>query len=139
MKRPTIADLKHKMFVCSAKDIVLDGETIVLERSAVYSGWAAVESKRASTFVPQGVSVSEPRETTTHVIAMRYRSDIQVSSSAWLYEERRKSAPRLFKITRVVEDCDFFYFHCRLTERGDLITPVAGIERENAGIADAGI
>lgn len=138
MKRISIAELKHKVLVCSAADVVIADGEIVIERKAVYSAWAKIEAKAPSTYVPQGVTVAEPREKTTHVISIRYRSDIQISSSAWLYEERLKSAPRLFKITRLIEDCDFFTFYCRLTERGDLITPIVGAAQMGI-VTDAGI
>lgn len=118
-----IADRKHKLLVCRADDVVIDGAEIRLEKSGIYAGWAAIKAKKPSTYVPQGVTVGEPVDKPTHVITMNFRSDVEITSAAWLYEARLKSPPRWFKILSLVEGCDYFEFHCRLTERSD-IAPV---------------
>lgn len=122
----TIAERKHRLTIFRADDVVINGASIVLKKEAIYKGWGKIEAKAPSTFAPQGVSVEENVAKHNHIISMNYRSDILISSAAWIYEERLKSAPRLFKILSVTETCELFKFYCRLTERGDnAILPVA--------------
>lgn len=122
----TIAERKHRLTLFTANDIVLNGAEIILSKKSIYTGWGKIEAKSPSTYAPQGVTVEESREKPNHVISMNYRSDILISSAAWIYETRLKSAPRLFKILSVIETCDLFKFYCRVTERGDnVIAPVA--------------
>lgn len=117
-----IAKLRHRLVLCSQKDVVDDG-TLHLKRAGVMSMWAAIEPKKASTFTPQGAASQENRSTRTHCITTRYHRDIDISNLAWLYEERRKSAPRWFKILSVVQTekagSEYFMFDCRLVERSD--------------------
>lgn len=122
----TIAQRKHRLTLFRADDIVINGASIVLKKEAIYKGWGMIEAKAPSTFAPQGVTVEENVAKHNHIISMNYRPDILISSAAWIYEERLKSAPRLFKILSVIETCDLFKFYCRITERGDnAILPVA--------------
>ena len=119
-KKLQISDFKHRMVVCSMDDRI-DGEAneYRLTRKGIYSGWAYLEAKKASTFAREGVTIGESLDVPTHTIYMNYRTDIEISSAAWLYEERRKSAPRWFKITQVIEGDCYFEFRCRLVERSD--------------------
>lgn len=137
--RIDIADLKHRCIICSLKDIVVNGAEILLARKEAYEGWAKIEAKAPSTYAPQGVTVGESRDRYNHIIYMRYRYDVEISSAAWLYEKRLKSAPRLFKIISVIEDGEWFKFYCRLTERGDNITPPVADEPEKPGIVHVDI
>lgn len=114
-----IAERTHKLLVCSAADVVVTSDTIVLEKKGIYSGWAKVVPKKPSTYAPQGMTVEEPTDKPTHEITMNYRPDVEITSAAWLYEARLKSPPRWFKILSVMEKGDMFVFSCRLTERGD--------------------
>jgi hypothetical protein len=127
----TIAERKHRLTLFRAEDIVINGSSIVLKKEAIYKGWGKIEAKTPSTFAPQGVSVEENVAKHNHIISMNFRPDILVATAAWVYEERLKSPPRLFKILSVIETCDLFKFYCRLTERGDnAILPVAPEERK---------
>lgn len=119
-KRPSIADLKHRFTVCSQSDVVLIGGDLSLSRTGLYEGWGSLEFSRGSFFAKNGAAVEESRNSPNATIRMRYRTDILISSGAWIYEARLKSAPRWFKILSVVEDdCNFFVFKVRLVERGD--------------------
>ena len=127
----TIAERKHRLTLFRADDLVISGASIVLKKEAIYKGWGKIEAKSPSTFSPQGPTVEERVDRHNHIISMNYRPDILVSSAAWIYEERLKSAPRLFKILSVIETRDLFKFYCRITERGDnVISPVAPEERK---------
>lgn len=124
-----IAKLRHRVHLCSQKDVILEG-TMRLRREGVMSMWAAIEEKQASAFSPHGAAMNEPRNRRTHIIKTRYHRDIDVTVMAWLYEARLKSAPRWFKILKVsvTEDkgTQYFKFDCRLVEStAEAVEPVA--------------
>lgn len=127
-KKLTIADKTSRVTLCSMNDVVEEAGYIRLFRRGIYSGYAEITAHpRGQAFAPQGMTVEEPRIRPSHAIRMTYRPDTLISSAAWIYQEFRKSAPRWFKILKVVEDvgCEF-RFECRLVERDDDITqPVA--------------
>lgn len=132
-KMITISDLKHRLVVCSMDDVIMSATgTYQLARKGIYTGWADITPKTPSTFAVNGFTVKESRDKPTHEITMRFRPDVEISSAAWLYEERRISAPRWFKITQVIEKDPWFCFYCRLVERSDDATPPVepGVEIE---------
>lgn len=126
-----IAKLRHRVHLCSQKDVVQDGEW-KLAREGVLSMWAAIDEKSASRFSERGAAMGESRNRRTHVIMTRYHPDLDISALAWIYEERRKSAPRWFKILRVGQTegvgTQFFKFDCRIVERGEQAAPPAADE-----------
>jgi head-tail adaptor len=117
-----ISALRHKLILCSQRDEVAEGE-FSYKRHVVAEGWAAIEEKAASGFSPRGASMNESRSKRTHIITMRYRWDLNISLTAWLYEQRLKSSPRWFKVLKVGQvekgGNQFFRFDCRLVERSD--------------------
>lgn len=117
----SIAGRRHKLLLCTQDDIVTENNDWIVNRKAVMSVWAAIKTKAGSTFNPHGASMSKPVQ--THLIKIRYKRDVNVSNFAWLYEERRKSSPRWFKILKVSQTetsgTEYFEFSCRLVERGD--------------------
>lgn len=122
-----ISDLRHRVHLCSQKDVVVDG-TLKLNREGVLTMWASVEARTAQAFSPHGAAMNEPRNARTHVIMTRYHRDIDVSALAWLYEARLKSAPRWFKILKVSvtegRGSQMFKFECRLVEsKADIVEP----------------
>lgn len=123
-----IAALRHRVHLCSQKDVVEDG-TLRLNREGVISMWASIEEKSAQTFSVRGAAMSEPPDKRTHVVKTRYHRDIDVSALAWLYEARLKSAPRWFKIIKVSvtegKGSQYFKFDCRLTDNVATVAPVA--------------
>lgn len=124
----SIADLRHRVTLCRQEDVVLSGGEFRLARSEVMTTWARIEEKAASTFSPHGAAIKDNRDARTHVITMRYRSDLNLSVMAWLYEARMKSSPRWFKVLSITQGEDsgtqYLKANCRLVERGDdLATP----------------
>lgn len=117
--RYTIADFKHRLIVCSVDDVVTSPESISLVKKGMYAGNAVIEPKRSQTFAANGTTFQDKEQQVSHKIVMNYRHDVNISNAAWLYEQRRKSSPRWFKVIRVTEDCDYFVLDCRLTERSD--------------------
>lgn len=135
MKRPAIAKLRHHLLLCSQNDVVTKDGDMILNRTAVRALRAMIEPKKASTFSAQGAAHMDTKDARTHVITTRLSPDLEISTYAWLYEERRKSSPRWFKILSVVETemggRPFFVFDCRLVERGDaIVKPDDGLEAD---------
>jgi hypothetical protein len=119
-----IAKLRHRVVLCRQEDVITGGE-MRLNRADAGQMWASVTPKKASTFSLHGAAIKEAKDARTHVIAVRYRPELNVSLMAWIYEARLKSSPRWFKVLSVNQTEDggtpFFLFDCRLTERGDEI------------------
>lgn len=140
MSKP-IASLRHRVALCTQRDVVEEGTDLRIVRQGVMNMWASIEPKKASTFTPRGAASQESRNTRTHIICTRYHRDVDVSHLAWLYEERRKSAPRWFKILSVVQSersgSEYFMFDCRLTERGEgLAEPTAELSGPVVGMPE---
>lgn len=114
---------KHWMQVCSARDVIV-GDQLQFSQKFIYEGWAMINPRRQQTFSAEGHSVMEEKDRRTHFIHMRYNPNVEITTSAWIYEERRLSPPRWFKILfsgDEYEDGRYFKFDCRLMEAGDSI------------------
>jgi hypothetical protein len=119
----SISSMRHKLLLCRQQDVVLAGGDLTLGRQEVAWVWAQINEKAASTFSPHGAVMGDSRNVRTHQIMIRYRPLLNLSIMAWLYEERRISSPRWFKIIKVgqteVSGTQYFNLDCRLVERGD--------------------
>lgn len=138
MAKLSSRELKHRIALCAGKDVVTDGGTLVLVRQDVVNTWAKIEAKAASMFSRQGFAIMEDGNKQTHLISIRMRRDIDITSSAWVYEERMQSGARWFKVLGIKddgEDSDVTILSCRLIQRGeDLVEPVETPATENPGI-----
>lgn len=141
MGKLTIAEKKHRLVVCSMKDVVVVGEGLRLTRKGIFSGWAKITPKSPSPFAPNGSAFPQSTEKQTHEICMTYNPHVEISTAAWLFEERRISSPRWFKVLEYSEinDCGKYWkFKCRLVERGDDISRPAEVAPEKeAGLLSA--
>ena len=123
----SIAQLRHRVHLCSQKDVVVEG-TLRLNREGVLSMWAMIEAKASSAFATTGAAVNDQRNKRTHIITTRYHRDLDISVMAWIYEARLKSAPRWFKVLKVTQSeqggSEFFKFDCRIIESAaDIVEP----------------
>lgn len=121
-----IRDFKHRVALCSMQDVITTDGVLELSREDVFHTWACIEARAGSQFSPVGFAIMESREAKTHEIFIRYRSDTEVTSKAWIYDERLKSSSRWFKILSVQdfnEDGQYWLFKCKLYERGDNVIP----------------
>lgn len=125
-KPPKIADLDHRVALCTQRDVVLDGATMSLQRSAVKWSWAAIEHQtHMSSFISkEGFAVQESPSRPTHRITVRQGLEIDYSAMAWVYEEFRKSPPRWYKVVGFVDECDWVMLDCHLVERNYDAKPV---------------
>lgn len=136
MAKYSIADFKHRLVVCSVDDVVNAPDSISLVKKGMYAGNAVIETKRSQTFAANGTTFQDKQKQVSHRITMNYRPDVEISNAAWLYEERRLSAPRWFKVVAVREESgnDCFVFDCRLTERSDDAAPPSVAPDDETGL-----
>lgn len=121
-------DFKHRVAICSMKDVVEAGGQMVLARKDVYHCWARIVHTTKSLYDGSGSSVKQSREVRTHQICIRQRRDIDFTQAAWIYEERLQSGARWFKILEFAEQGELGHYlemDCRITERGVALQPPA--------------
>jgi head-tail adaptor len=119
----SVAALRHRISLCTMQDVVVDGDEMRLTRKEVFGAWAAIEAKRGSMFAQGGVVIQESLDVQSHLITIRYRYDYAISSAAWVYEERRKSEPRWYKVLSVKDTTsEWWVLSCRLVEKSDFVS-----------------
>lgn len=117
-------ELKHRVSICSAKDVVVNASEMTIKRDAAFDAWAKIEAKAGAQFSVSGFAIQQDRNARTHKIYIKYRRDVEIGSAAWIYEPRLSSSPRWFKIIKVTDmhECgETWCFDCRLVERGDQV------------------
>lgn len=117
-----IGDLRHRVKLCTAKDVSITDGVLMLARQEVVECWAKVEERRASSFTPNGHVVDDGKPKASHYITIRWRADILFSTTAYFYEARLQSPPRWFKVMgegNVCEASRFFKIPVRLIDRAD--------------------
>lgn len=117
-----IGDRTHRVTICSARDVGTEDGELLKARTGVVTGWAAIIPVKANRFSRDGTAVDDNHMVKTHEIIMNYNPDLNISVSAWIFEVRRKSPPRWFKIIRVTnvgERSREWKFECRLVEAAD--------------------
>jgi hypothetical protein len=123
----SIADLRHRVKLCTALDVVVEGEGLRLARKEAFGAWAAIEAKRGSMYGPNGVVIQENANVQSHLIVLRYRYDFVISSAAWIFEEPLKSEPRWYKILSVKDTTsEWWTLSCRIVEKADDISQPQG-------------
>lgn len=125
-----IAKLKYRVTLCAQKDTFTQ-EGVLMKRAGIMPTWAYIEAKQGSSFSLFGAAVGDPQSVKTHIIGLRYRSDLDISNLAWIYEDRRKSGPRWYKVLSVAEKEYrselWTVLDCRLVEKGNLAAEPASI------------
>jgi hypothetical protein len=124
-KEPKISELKHRIALCTMKDVVIDQE-MHLSREAVTYCWANIEhmTNMASFLSRAGYAIMENAQRPTHRITVRAGLDLEYSSAAWVYEQRLRSPPRWYKVLGFVDECDWVMLECHLVEKSDNVQPV---------------
>lgn len=129
----SIRHFNHKVALCSMKDVVDEGGTMRLTREKVLLTWAKIEVRRGSFIGEGGFSIMQPLDRRTHIITLRYRVDLEITSAAWVYEPRLKSAPIWYKVLEILnDDGEHILVYCRLVEKSDAASPpVAGMQGQD--------
>jgi hypothetical protein len=125
---PKINEMKHRIALCSQKDVVLDGQTMALVRTSVVWCWARVKSHYGLPFYvgQQGYTISDPVTKATHAITIRNGLVDNITNTAYVYEEFLKSAPRWYKVLGISEPDKFLVLTTRLIEMSDMVNPPQG-------------
>lgn len=125
-----ISRMKHRVILCSMHDVVVKDGEMSLIRQGIREVWANIDERRETLQGVSGYTIFGVNEQNrmSQLITTRYMSDLNVQSTAWIYEHRRKSMPRWFKVLAVTEHRLVCIFNTHLVERSDMVTPpVEGI------------
>lgn len=127
-KQPKLSDLRNRVALCSMKDVVEKDGYMTLARDAVARVWGRVDSQTTlpSFIGPAGYAVIESEARPTHIITIRGRTGVDITSAAWVYEEFLKSPPRWYKVLGFFEDEGWLGLQCHLVEKSDMATPPRG-------------
>lgn len=121
--------LTHRVTMCSSEDVVVTPQGgFELRRTKAWDAWAMIVPTRGQFFSRDGYAIKENREQPSHKISIRSRRTVLISSSVWIYEARRISPPRWFKVLDqkdMHEEGILWEFTCRQVERSDAITAPA--------------
>lgn len=118
-----ISDLKHRVALCAARDVIENGSTMALSRTEVARVWAKIESMQPSFISRMGYAILEAATYPSHTIAIRGQAGLDITSAAWVYEERRKSEPRWYKVLGFREKDCWLVLSCHLVEKSDFAAP----------------
>jgi hypothetical protein len=121
-----IAQYKHRVAICTMKDVVISSDRMELRREAVVWTRARIDAqKHLSSFVsPEGYAIKEVATRATHRIRVRTTLGLDYTSAAWVYEEFLRSPPRWYKVLGVVDETrNTVMLECHLVERRDEAKP----------------
>ena len=118
-------ELTHRVALCTQHDVIIDSKTMALHRSTVVWAWARIKSHYGLPFTigQAGYTVMDPSTKATHAITIRNGLVDNITDTAYVYEEFRKSAPRWYKVLGVSEPESFLVLTCRMIEISDLAIP----------------
>jgi head-tail adaptor len=116
---PRLSDLNCRIAICTMHDVVSDKGVMTLTREPVATVWAKVYAlPHLPSFISSdGYAIMERQDRVTHWITLRYKTDLDFTSAAWLYETRRKSPPRWYKVLGFYDGDLWIVLHCHLVEK----------------------
>ena len=132
-----IGKLNHRIALCSMRDVVEAGGEMALTRHEVARLWAYIEptSYLASFLSRSGYAIQESAMSPTHLITIRNLPNIEISSAAWVYEEKRQSAPRWYKVLGFTDMDNWVRLTTHLVERSDRAqAPVSGLAAQPSAV-----
>ena len=123
-----IADLAHRVALCTMHDVVDSNGTMTLARKDMAQLWAAIDpALNLSSFIaPSGYAIVNPVTQATHRVMIRAQSGLEITTAAWVYEYRRKSSPRWYKILGFTESDSWILLPTHLVERSMQASPPLG-------------
>jgi hypothetical protein len=122
---PKQADLEHRIALCRQSDVVVTNNIMELQRTSVVWTWARIKSYYGvpAFMSVQGYAIIDPAGRATHAVTVRGGLQIEISATAWIYEERRKSPPRWYKVLGFTDPVGWLHMTARLVEKSDLAIP----------------
>lgn len=124
-----IRELKHRVAICTMKDVVVSADRMDLRREAVVWTRAKIyhQPHLSSFLTTMGYTVKEEDSRSTHQIRVRRQLNVDYSSAAWIYEEFLQSSPRWYKVLGFVDESErIVMLDCHLIESRDGAKPVNG-------------
>lgn len=117
--------MEHRIALCRQQDVVTSGDTMSLVRTEVVWTWARIKSYYGvpAFLNQQGYAVLDPHNRATHAITVRGGLEVEITNTAWIYEERRKSPPRWYKVLGFTDPVGWIHMTARLIEKSDLVVP----------------
>ena len=128
MAETKISQLRHRVAICTMKDVVVSADRMDLRREAVVWTWARIDHQQhlPSFLSEMGFAIKELATRATHRIRLRSDLGIDYSSAAWIYEEFFQSPARWYKVLGFVgETRKIIMLECHLVEASERAKPVA--------------
>jgi head-tail adaptor len=125
-----ISDLSHRVALCTMHDVIDKNGNMLLAREAVTWLWAQIDAalNLPSFISPQGYAFHETQNAwASHRVIIRSASAVEATSAAWVYEQRRKSSPRWYKVLGFTESDNWVLLATHLLERSPVVTQPVNI------------
>ena len=122
-----ISQMKHRVAICTMKDVVVSADRMDLRREAVVWTWARIDHQThlPSFLSEMGYAIKELATRATHRIRIRADLGIDYSSAAWIYEEFFQSPSRWYKVLGFVDETrKVVMLECHLVEASETAKPV---------------
>lgn len=122
---PKIAHLKSRIALCTMEDVVVNNGDMELRRKEVAWLWARITASPIvmSDLSPYGYPVKENFDRQTHRVMIRRQTYLDITSAAWVYEQRRITPPRWFKVLGFADIQQWIFLTVHLQERSELAQP----------------
>jgi len=123
-----ISDLSSRVAICSMKDVVEQNGQMALTRKEVATLWACVRPNTSSvSFIsPYGYATKERADLKSHMIYIRRKTYLDITTAAWVYEQRRITPPLWYKVLGYYEEDCWLVLGVHLQEHSDLAQPPVG-------------
>jgi hypothetical protein len=126
MVETKIAQMNHRIAICTMKDVVVSSDRMELRREAVVWTRARIDHQQhlPSFMSDMGYAVKEFATRATHRIRVRAQLELDYTTAAWIYEEFLKSPPRWYKVLGFVDDNPrMVMLECHLVESSEDARP----------------
>jgi hypothetical protein len=130
ISKTSIAELRHRVVLCTMQDVVEKGGSMELTRKEVVETWARIRpfvtfGAKGAFISPGGYHVLDPNLHQSHWIVIRAQHRVDITTMAWIYEVRLKAPPRWFKVLGAIdqEDDRWIDIAVLLHERSDTAQP----------------
>jgi head-tail adaptor len=122
------SDLRNRVAICSMKDVVDVNGQMELRRKEIATLWACIRPNTTtmSFMSPYGYATMEAANYRTHKIFIRRKSYLDITTAAWVYEQRRITAPVWYKVLGFYEEEEWLVMPVHLQERSDQAQPPQG-------------
>ena len=125
-----IADLSRRVALCSMNDIVTKDGYMALAREPKKYVWAQIDAalNLPAFITAAGYSYMESHNAWgTHRVIVRAQTHVEPTARAWVYELKRKTSPRWYKVLGFTESDQWIIMITHLIERSEEAVPPMGM------------